>query len=853
MSRHLHISTPHRHRHRSLAAATLLLALLVLAASCSTTKNLPEGDVLYTGVKEIAYDWTPAAVPGASSAGSPAVPGAFPPGDPVPDSVRSIVKANVSAALSRAPNNAIFGSNSVRWPLPIGLWIYNATVGSNSRFGRWVFDTFAKQPVTIASVNPAMRTQVAMQTLRANGFFRGHASATVLPSAKNPRKARVAYAVTPGPLFRIDTIERQPIVPVADSLIRATLPTTLIHSGDPFSADKLDAERKRIAKTLQSRGFYYFRPEHISFLADTIQRPGYVKLRMRPAPTMPPRARNQYRIGRTTITIFANNDFQVSDSTNNPTRTLQQQSGRRRAQRFSSRSDSLRRARSRDAFVMRWSGGDQAPLRMGAIRQYLIYQPGQLYHQRLHELMQGFLSGMGIFSNIQVNYTLRDTTDTCSVLDVNILGILDKPYESEFHAKVTNKTNGLLGPGIGWGMTKHNAFRGAENLNFNIYGTYEWQTGVQSSNADRGLLNSFELGTSLSLKYPRLMPRLLGRWAFMAQRRQAQRQGTPSFRSLATTTFKLDADWMNRASYFQMIRFSASMAYTYRRRPWFQHEITPLRLDYNMLVNSSERFDSIVASNQALYVSMRNQLVPSIAYTMTWTPRPRGGHTRSLILSFKEAGHIVNGIYALAGQGRKTRDKKLLGVPFAQFLKLTAEWRSSWAITDRSTIATRAMAGAVWSYGNSTMAPYADLFSVGGANSIRAFGVRTIGPGSYHPSASGWSYVDQVGNIKLEANAEWRVKIIGGLEAAVFLDAGNVWLMKPDAQRPGASIDASTFFREIALGTGLGIRYDLDFIVLRFDVGMGLHAPYDTGRSGYYNLPRFGDSLGYHIAVGYPF
>ena len=223
---------------------------------------------------------------------------------------------------------------------------------------------------------------------------------------------------------------------------------------------------------------------------------------------------------------------------------------------------------------------------------------------------------------------------------------------------------------------------------------------------------------------------------------------------------------MNRASYFQMIRFGGSIVYKYRRKPWLQHEITPFRLEYNMLAQRSERFDSIVTSNQALYISMRDQLVPSMAYTMTYSPRMRDGHSRSLILSFKEAGHITNGIYAAAGQGRKTRDKKLLGVPFAQFLKLSAEWREAWSVTPRTTLAARAMIGAVWSYGNSTMAPYAELFSVGGANSIRAFGVRTLGPGSYHPAESQWSYVDQVGNLKIEATLEWRFPIVGRLAGA---------------------------------------------------------------------------------------
>ena len=143
--------------------------------------------------------------------------------------------------------------------------------------------------------------------------------------------------------------------------------------------------------------------------------------------------------------------------------------------------------------------------------------------------------------------------------------------------------------------------------------------------------------------------------------------------------------------------------------------------------------------------------------------------------------------------------------------------------------------------------------SVGGANSIRAFGVRSIGPGSYNPLLSGYSYINETGDVRLEANLEYRFPLVSNLNGALFVDAGNVWLLREDADRPGGGIHAATFGREIALGTGFGLRYDLQFLVIRFDVGIGLHAPYNTGRSGYYNMPKFWDSLGFHLAVGYPF
>lgn len=835
----------------SLSIFTLLHLVLT---SCSTTGHLPEGEVLYTGISEIAYNRQArykgkknqakedstgviTALANAYDAVEGLLTGSTDANAVLErlseqvkdkgltseqrDSIRSEVtiyekatktmKEEVEAALAYAPNNSIFGSNSVRWPLPIGLWFYNGFVNDSTRFGRWVFDTFAATPRTISTANPRLRTQVARNTLRNYGFFQGHVGYEVQPEAHDSLKARVGYSVYPGPLYRFGTIEYQRWGHIPDSLIRATASASLLHSGDAFSAPQLDAERQRLAELFRNNGFYYFRPEHVAFRADTLQQPLTAHLQVRPRTDIPPLAHNRFYMGKTSISVFPNGDFRITDS-----------------------------LQTRDGNTLRWSGDTRKPpLRYGAIRHYLFYERGSLYRQRIHELIQSKLSGMGIFSSIQMNYTPRDTSITCDTLDVQIVAILDKPYDSELEAKLTNKSNGLLGPGLSWGMTKRNVFRGAEILNFKVYGSYEWQTGVSSDEADRSLLNSFELGTTLSLTYPRLK--------FFGLLRKLNRHAQ------ATTNYKIDIDWMNRASYFQLLSFSARMSYNYQRRRGIKHEFVPLRLDYNMLARRSARFDSIMNANQALYVSMRNQLVPSMAYTFTYAPRARNGRSRAIIFNIKEAGNVVNTIYGLAGRQLKERNKNLLGVPFAQFLKLTGEWRESIPLTKRTSLATRVFAGAVWSYGNSTMAPYTDLFNIGGANSIRAFGVRTIGPGRYHPSGSNWSYVDQVGNLKLELNAEYRFPVVGSLSGALFLDVGNVWLMQPDEARPGAAIDASEFFNDLALGTGAGLRYDLDFLVLRFDVGVGIHAPYDTGKSGYYNMRRFWDSLGFHLAVGYPF
>jgi len=188
-------------------------------------------------------------------------------------------------------------------------------------------------------------------------------------------------------------------------------------------------------------------------------------------------------------------------------------------------------------------------------------------------------------------------------------------------------------------------------------------------------------------------------------------------------------------------------------------------------------------------------------------------------------------------------------------------------------------AGYIYGYGNSHEVPYSELFYVGGANSIRAFTVHGIGPGSIAVLGSNRqaSSAIQNGDMKLVANLEYRPRLFGNLEGAVFLDAGNVWFNKIDpydeeelreqyspeevayniaymnAIMDAAKFHPSRFFDQIAVGTGVGLRYDLGFLVVRIDWGLALHAPYDTGRSGYFNIRHFRDAQALHFAIGYPF
>lgn len=813
------------------------ILIILLLAACSTTRNIPEDELLYRGISKVDYDkWQPSAHRNDTAGVISAIADAY-------STVENLFSANgakqvntthelskeeldslqqmdkvdrlhyedtqdeVKAVLAYAPNGSFMGSSYVTHPFPIRLWIYNRYVNSKKRFGKWMFNHFACTPKYITSVNPYVRSNVARTTLRNHGYLH----ATVMHDTiamRNPRKAKVAYHVLPGRLFHIDSISYLNFPSGTDSLIRSTMSESLLHSGMPFKAASLDEERKRITTLLRNKGFYFYHPEYIQFKADTLIKPLNMQLRVEPDMNMPSRAKRTYHIGNTFVRILRNGDSELTD-------TLPAQ----------------------DGFTFGYSGNKSKPLiKPMAVRRLMFYRKGDLYRQNLHDIWQQKLSETGLFSQIKTDYIERDSLAESDTLDVVVTAMLDKPYDAKFEGRATFKSNSQVGPGATFSVTKANAFRNGEIFGFDVNGSFEWQTGADMK-GDRTFVNSFEAGVASHLTYPRIM--------FFGLGKKIGR------RAMTSTQFKLNARMQNRAGYFGRVTFGARITYNYQRRRNITHELTPFRIEYEAMVHTTHQFDSIIISNPSLAMSMHNQFVTSMEYSYNW--RSTHGHDRTFSIYAKEAGNVLSGIYAIAGRSFNEKNKDLFGVPFAQFVKAQVQYTHKIPLTKRSCIATRAFLGAIYNYGNSIVAPYNDLFSMGGANSIRAFATRSIGPGAYHPSESNYAYLMHAGDLKLELNAEYRFPIVGDLYGAAFIDAGNVWLLKDDGDHPNGCLDFSRFGKDIALGTGVGLRYDLDILVLRFDMGIGIHAPYDTGREGYYNMPSFGKSLGFHFAIGYPF
>ncbi|MBQ8888149.1 MAG: BamA/TamA family outer membrane protein [Bacteroidaceae bacterium] len=765
----------------------LLVLFCLLLASCSTTKNLPEGEVLYTGIDELKIvneDKTDAGI---------------------------VALEEVEAALAYAPNNAIFGSSSLRWPLPVGLWVYNGFEKYQDKkgLGRWIFDHMGTNPVLMSTVNGETRAKVATNLLHDYGYFNGSVSYEEVPQ-KDPKKAKVSYVIDMARPYFLDSITYLKYPTYADSLIQATRSQSVLKPGDNFSVIKLEEERQRISNLLRNHGYYYYRPELTTYRADTLQKSGYVSLQVVPQTGIPAEAKKQYYIGKTSVYLTGYNGEA-------PTDTLQMRN------------------------MTLYYSGKRPYIRPSALFRNFFFKRGELFSQDRQTYTQEAVARMGVFKYSEFRYALQDTTSTCDTLDVKMYATFDKPYDAELELNVTSKSTDQTGPGAVFKLTRNNFKRMGADLSFELRGSYEWQTN-STVEGNSSKLNSYEIGTSLALNFPRLiLP-----WKDNTLRRSRFSQHT---------SFKLYINLLNRARFFNMLSFGGTVAYDFRRSRTWKHTITPFQLTFNTLQSTTARFDSITAANPSLALSLGNQFIPSMNYTFTYdNARLNKRHNLWWETSITSAGNVTSLIYAAFGKGLSEKNKKLLNSPYAQFLKLTSEVRTLFKVGNKQHIATRLMGGVLWAYGNQTIAPYSEQFYIGGANSLRAFTVRSLGPGTYSPGKDAkYGYLDQTGDIKLEANIEYRFPIFGDLYGAAFLDAGNVWLMRKDESRPGGELTLKDFAKSIALGTGAGIRYDMDFLVIRLDLGVALHAPYDTGKRGYYNIPKFKDGLGLHFAIGYPF
>lgn len=716
-------------------------------------------------------------------------------------------KSGVTGPLSVKPNNSLY-SPYVRTPFPIGLWVYNWNIKKEKGFKWWLYRKLAKKPVLISDVQPELRLKMVENNMKNFGFYGIRSHYEIIPKKRNPRKARISYRVDLPEPFRYGTIQLWGWQPDMDTIVRASMRFSELKTGEQYDINILNEERQRISDRLRNRGYYFFQPDYIEFLVDTTVGNKIADVRIGLKQGIPANAFQVYKIRNVDVVLTGNEglgglDSMVCDSVKiiyEPPVTL--------------KSNVLVRA--------------------------VKVRPGQTYSAIRQSRTQAAFVQLGVFKFANMTITVPDSIGR-NVLDMQISGDFALPIETEIETDVSSKSNNLLGPGLTLGVTNRNMFKRAETFGVRLTGSYEWQIGGnKEATGNSGLMNSYELGLNFNLSVPRLLiPR------FLQSKRDRREQ----------TQFQIGTDLLNRHNYFRMISFWGSATYDFNSSYRNYHSVVPFKLNYTYLLRTSQAFDSVTLRNPAVAQSFRNQFIPSMSYTYTYdrTATYRNPNRLFWQTSLTQAGNIIAGVQYLAGN-HKGEGKRILKNRYSQFLKLTSELIGYKAVDNNNQLAMRLMGGIGYAYGNSKVMPYSEQFYIGGSNSIRAFHIRSIGPGSYHPVETKYSYLDQTGDIKLEGNVEYRFKIYERFRGALFLDAGNVWLLKKEEQRPGGEFRVKGLPKEIALGTGFGLRYDFSYIVIRADLGIPIHAPYATGKSGYYNITgSFWKGLVLNLAIGYPF
>ena len=792
-----------------------LLASLMIATGCSTTKLVPDDDHLFVGLKDIQYN-------------------NYQKNDHFIDT-----QEEVEAALATQPNGALFGSPYYRTPFPYGLWIWNYAYGSSGKFKQWLLRSFGKPPVLMSQVNPALRASVAQSVLRKKGYMHGSVTYEEVPQ-KNPKKMKIAYSVNMDTLFTVDTLTYVNFPPQMLALIDSTRDDASVKPGDPFDVSELDAERTRISELFRNNGYYYYQPGYATYLADTLAVPNRANLRLQLADSLPSEALHPWYVGNLKLNLQRFAREQMTDSID------------------------------RKVLKVFWSGGKKrAPISPRVIMRDIKLRPRRAFSYDNYVESVQKINATGVFSSVDLSFTPRDH-DT---LDLTLNCTFDKPYDFYIEGNIINRTIGRMGPELRLGVTRRNAFRRGEKLDINLHGSYAWQT--HSSDDDE---STYQYGIDASIEFPRILA------PFVSDRPKRDKEGKfkrpKQFFSTPWTIAKISTDVINRPSYYKMHIVSGEWTYKWQPKENTQHEFSPITVNYQFVNSYTDKFLEAMRKNLILASSLRDQFIPKMRYTYVYnSPREKQSPIR-WETTIEEAGNVT-ALYdvLIQGHGWNDKEKTLFKNPYSQFVRLETDLTKTWTLDSKSKLVGHINAGILWSYGNSETGPFSEMFYAGGANSIRAFPVRSIGPGNFpyisNKDAKQYTYLMQNGDSKLVMNLEYRRQLFGNLYGAIFLDAGNVWRSK-DYDISEETLDAadeedaesvetwnkyftdnrfrlSRFFSRLATGTGIGLRYDLGFLIVRVDWGIALHHPGYTGKSGYFNISGFKDMNTVHLAIGYPF
>ena len=715
---------------------------------------------------------------------------------------RKALENELEALLRPKPTKQILG-------LRPKLLIYNWAGEPKKEKGirHWLRTKVGEAPVLFSKVDLDYNVAVLRNFTENRGYFKTRVSAD--STAKNKR-ATAEYTVWPKRQYKIKSVQFPADSSDLGKEIAKTSRRSLLKEGNPYNLEVIKAERERIDARLKEKGYYYFNPDYILAQVDSTKGDYEVNIKLKIKDETPDKATIAYKINK--IVVYPN--FSISkDSITYKKEDIVQYKD-------------FTIIDSADTFNPR------------VFDRALYFKKGEFYNRKNHNLSLNRFVNLGTFNFVKNEFKVSDSLK--NTLDAYYyLTLLPKKF---IRVEVLGKTNSAsyTGTEVNVNWNNRNVFRGAELLTVSVFGGADFQL----SGENKGQ-NIFKLGTETSLTWPRLITPF-------------KIEGSSEFvpRTKATVRY----EYQNRTQLYALNSFKTSFGYLWKDNIRKEHQLNVVDITYVSPNNVTAEYEEDILEDPALGKVIEKQLIfgPTYSYTFTNTMLKRKKNTFYFNGEVDLAGNITG--LATGANAKQGDTIKIFDVPFSQYVKVNADFRHYLKLGKESQLASRIIVGAGFAYGNSSTLPTTKQFVVGGTNSIRAFRARSLGPGSFQaPLTSNSYFPDQSADLKLEFNTEYRAKIYGLIKGALFVDAGNIWLLNADPDKPGAEI-SKDFMKQIAVGTGAGLRFDFSFLILRTDLAIPIRKPYlPEGQRWVIDDIDFGSSswrkenLILNIAIGYPF
>jgi outer membrane protein assembly factor BamA len=723
---------------------------------------------------------------------------------------RKAVKKELEDLLRPKPNSNFFG-------LRFKLYFYNLAGEPKKEkgFRHWMRTKLGEPPVLFSQVDLDYNADILQNYAENKGYFKTRTSADSI--SKN-RRAQAIYTISPGRQFTIRnvTFPKDSLSSQLEKDIARTKRRTLLRQGEPYDLGIIKDERDRIDQRLKNKGYYYFSPDDLLIRVDSTVGNYQVDLKVVVKESTPEQAKQIYKIDK--IIVYPNYSL-----TNNQDSIKSSPKGVEKYKDFTI-IDSARTFR---------------PI---IYDRTLFFHKGDIYNRRDHNLSLNRLINLGTFKFVKNEFKPSDSIK--NALDVYYY--MTPQQKKSINQVTTAKTNSANynGAEISVNWSNRNTFKAAEVLTISTFGGMELQVGGQNKG-----YNVYRIGGETSLVWPRFIT------PFHVKDSSAY---------VPKTKASLSYEFQKRIKLYALNNFRGQFGYLWKTNIRTEHQLYVTDINYvspaNVLQEYYNRIDAATESEKAaLEKVIEKQLIfgPTYSYTFTNTSQKRKYNT----FYYKGTLELAGTLTGLATGAKSSDPVTILNVPFSQFAKTEQDFRHYLKLGENSQLASRIIAGIGYPYGNSTSLPYIRQFFIGGVNSIRAFRARSIGPGAFiDPNQNSSSFLpDQSGDIKLEMNTEYRAQLYRIFHGAVFVDAGNIWLWNKDPNRPGAEFSGK-FLNQLAVGTGVGLRLDLSFLVVRADVAFPLRRPAVTeGSPWVIDQIDFGsrgwrkDNLVLNIGIGYPF